>query len=131
MKITISFKQLDHTPSLDDMIRKKSEKIAKYLNGKTEVKWTCFVKNQVHFAEITLLGPDVYYNATASSDNLYKSLDLAVEKIEKQISKKKDKLKNKIHRRRESLQCLDPENAWTDYDEESEGYAQDFFKKVV
>ncbi|MDH5581350.1 MAG: ribosome-associated translation inhibitor RaiA [Bdellovibrionales bacterium] len=131
MKITISFKQLDHTPSLDDMIRKKSEKIAKYLNGKTEVKWTCFVKNQVHFAEITLLGPDVYYNATASSDNLYKSLDLAVEKIEKQISKKKDKLKNKIHRRRDSLQCLEPENAWTDYDEETEGYAQDFFKKVV
>lgn len=131
MKITISFKQLDHTPSLDDMIRKKSEKIAKYLNGKTELKWTCFVKNQVHFAEITLLGPDVYYNATASSDNLYKSLDLAVEKIEKQISKKKDKLKNKIHRRRDSLQCLEPENAWTDYDEETEGYAQDFFKKVV
>jgi putative sigma-54 modulation protein len=130
MKVTISFKQMDHTPSLDDMIRKKSEKIAKYMNGKTELKWTCFVKNQVHFAEISLIGPQIFYNATASSENLYKSLDLAVEKIEKQLSKKKERMKNKLHRRRTDLECLDPENAWTDYDEESEGYSENFFKKV-
>lgn len=132
MKITISFKHLDHTPSLDDMIRKKSEKLEKYMNGKTELKWTCFVKNQVHYAEITLNGPHVFHTATAESENLYKSLDLAIEKIERQINKKIHKMKNKLHRGRDhEIVCLEPEDAWMEYDEESEGYAKDFYKKVI
>jgi len=133
MKITISFKHLEHTPALDDRIKEKSERFRKYMNGKTELKWTCYVKSNVHYAECSMIGPHFEYFSCGSSDTLYKSLDLAIEKLEKQILKKKDKLKNKIHRNvgKDGIVCLEPDDAWSDYEEEEEGYAPNFYKDVI
>lgn len=133
MKVSISFKHLDHTPALDERIMEKSKRLEKYFEGKSDCKWICFVKSGIHYAEISLRGPHYDYFAVGTSDSLYKSLDLALEKIERQICKRKEKIKNKIHRdkKQEGLVCLDPENAWTDYEEESEGYAENFYKKVL
>ncbi len=117
MNLTISFKHLEHTPSLDQKIRSKSEKLEKYFDGKFSVKWTCYVKEKKHYAEIDVSGPRVAYHATADSDNLYKSLDKVIHKIERQLSKKKQIGKNHIHRKPEDLEILDPEDAWADYDE--------------
>ena len=46
---------------------------------------------------------------------------MATKKLEKQVSKQKDKVKNKIHRnhgKKEELVILDVEQAWADYDED-------------
>ena len=119
MKVTITFRHLEHTPSLDERIHEKSEKIAKWLGGKSHVKWNCHVKNGNHYAEIDLIGPHYEYHAKASSDSLYKSMDLVVAKIEKQIQKKKEKLTSKKSKRaHKHMDILDPEAAWTDYDED-------------
>lgn len=99
MKIKVSFKNLEHTPALDEKIHQKTEKLEKYLDGNTEVHWTCRVnEGGLHSADIHLSGPSFQYNASADSDSMYKSLDMAISKIEKQLSRKKDKWKNKIHR---------------------------------
>jgi putative sigma-54 modulation protein len=133
MKLTISFKHLEHTPSLDKRIRKKSKKLEKYLNGEGRVSWTCYVKNNSHCAELVCHGPGFEYFAKGVSENLYKSLDKAISKMEKQIAKKMEKMKDKLHRERNRMRlvCLDPENAWTDYDEEKEGYHPNFYKNVA
>lgn len=99
MNITISFKNLEHTPSLDDRIKEKSQKINKYFKGRTDLAWTCFVKDNKHYAEVKVNGPTFSYHAKAHSDTLYKSLDLVVSKIEKQLQRKKQKMTNKIHRK--------------------------------
>jgi len=114
MKITIAFQHLDHTPSLDERIREKSEKINKYFDGKMNLKWNCYVQDLNHFAEVTLFGPQFEYHAKAHSDNLYKTIDLAVDKIERQIIKRKEKTKNRIHRGHEEPVILDVEQAWGD-----------------
>ncbi len=116
MKITISFLHLEHTQSLDERIREKSEKLAKYCEDKGTMKWHCFVKNGVHYAEATYHNQKFEYHAKASSDSLYKTIDLVIDKLEKQISKKKDKY-NKIHREKTELVVLDPETAWLDRDD--------------
>lgn len=118
MSVTISFIHMDHTPALDERIHEKSEKLFKLVNGTPKVKWTCYVKDLKHYAELNVFGAQVDYHATASSDSLYKTIDLAIEKIERQLVKQKEKRKNKLHRKKEELQILDPENAWTDYDDE-------------
>lgn len=119
MKVTITFRHLDHTPSLDERIQEKSKKLAKYLGGKSHIKWSCYVKEGNHYAEVDLLGPNFSYHATGHSDSLYKTIDLVVSKIEKQVQKKKEKItakKSKSSSR--DLQILEPENAWVDYDED-------------
>ena len=117
MNVTISFKGLDHTESLDNRIREKSSKLEKLLNGKIDIKWTCWVKEGGHHAEVKINGPHFNYHASAVSDSLYKTIDLALAKTTKQITKKKDRWKNHIHDNQE-LEIRDPEQAWLDQDED-------------
>lgn len=100
MKIVSSFKHLEHTPALDQKITEKSQKLKKFFDGNFEVQWTCYVRDDgAHCAEIKLLGPTFEYHANAHADTLYKTLDLVINKIERQVSKKKDKWKNRIKRK--------------------------------
>jgi putative sigma-54 modulation protein len=120
MKVTISFQHLEHTPSLDERIKEKTTKLSKYMEGKTRAKWNCYVEDHEHYAEIDLVGPGCEFHATAKSENLYKSIDLVLHKLEKQIQKKNAKRKNKIPRSKgERPEILDVEAAWLDYDEEN------------
>jgi len=97
MKIKISFKHLEHTPSLDQRIHEKSEKFKKYFQGNTVIHWFCWVHNEEHWAEIKVNGPKFSFVAKGCSDSMYKSLDLAVEKMERQIDRQKDLKRNKMH----------------------------------
>lgn len=99
MKISSSFLHLDHTPALDQKIQDASEKIAKYFEDKGSVKWFCYVQNNEHVAEINILSHHTDFHAKASSNNLYDSINLALEKIKKQAMKQKGKY-NRLHRRR-------------------------------
>lgn len=116
MKLKITFKHLDHTPALDERIREKSEKFEKYFQGNTTVQWFCWVHNDEHWAEIKVHGPKFDFFAKACADNMYKSLDLVVEKMERQIEKQKDQLRNKMHahpyetpKYKEIQKCIDDE----------------------
>ncbi len=122
MKVTITFRHLEHTPSLDERIHEKSERLSKYLGGKSHIKWSCSVKEGIHYAEVEISGPNYSYHATGSSENLYKSFDVVVAKIERQLQKRKDKITSKKSRPgHKDLQIMDPEAAWLDYDEDSIG----------
>jgi putative sigma-54 modulation protein len=98
MKLKISFKHLEHTPALDQRISEKSEHFKKYFHGNITVQWLCWVHNDEHWAEVKIHGPKFDFFAKASADNLYKSLDLVVEKVERQFEKRKDMSRNKIHK---------------------------------
>lgn len=119
MKITTSFLHLEHTPSLDQKIQESSKKLEKYFLDKGNLKWSCFVKNGEHVAEVTYIAPNCEYHASATTEIMYSSIDQAMEKIEKQAKKHKDKL-NKMHRESPDLIILDPDKAWTDRPEFSE-----------
>lgn len=97
MKLKISFKHLKHTPALDERIKEKSEKLEKYFEGNTSVSWVCWVHGDEHWAEIKCHGPKFNFFAKACADNMYKSIDLCVDKMERQFEKQKDIYKNKIH----------------------------------
>ena len=75
------------------------------------------MKEGQHLAEVTLIGPQFEYRASAGSDSLYKTIDLVMEKIEKQLSKRKDKIRNRI-KKTDAPVVLDFQAAWSDYDED-------------
>ena len=103
MKIVSSFKKIDHTESLDHKIKEKSQKFKKFFEGNFEVHWTCYINsNKQHCSEIKIIGPQFEYHASAKADNLYKTFDLVVSKMERQISKKKDKWKARISKKHNS-----------------------------
>ncbi|MBF0206646.1 MAG: ribosome-associated translation inhibitor RaiA [Oligoflexia bacterium] len=97
MKVTMSFKNLEHNRRLDEKIRQKTSRLHKFLDENTEVHWTCHSEEDTDYASIRVTGPSFQCNASGESDNIYKALDLALHKVQKQLSKKKGSLKNRIH----------------------------------
>jgi putative sigma-54 modulation protein len=97
MKVSSSFLHFEHTPALDEKISDASSKMSKFFNDNGTIKWSCYVKNGDHFAEVNYLAAHCEYHASGCSDNMYESIDMALSKIEKQASKQKDKF-NKLHR---------------------------------
>lgn len=121
MEITISFINLEHTPALDKRIREKSKKLDKYFEKNAHVKWSCYVKDNNHYAEVRVSGPNLDYHATAHTDSLYKTLDLTIDKLEKQLAKRKDKMKNKLHRKNIDVEYHNIDEAWAEHDDDDFG----------
>jgi len=119
MKCTISFKHLEHTESLDTRIKEKTEHFCKYFEDAAEAKWICYVKDGLHYGEVTVWGPKFKYHAKSCTDSVYKCIDDALAKVERQLHKKKDIWKHKLHSNNKSnLIILDPEQAWYENDGE-------------
>jgi putative sigma-54 modulation protein len=126
MKIVSNFKHLEHTPAIDQRIQEKSQKLKKYLEGNLEVIWTCSVREDGrHVADVKVLGPSFEYHASAHEENLYKCFDSVINKIERQVQKKKDKWKQNIsHKHQNSIkdhliaQAQWDEQFWEDKEQE-------------
>ncbi len=115
MKVTITFLHLDHTDALDKKIRKKTQKLERLFEKGSSIKWTCYIKGGQHYAELAVSGSSLHHHAIAHTDNLYKTLDIVVDKLYKQVKKHKEKRQNKLHRGRPDLQILGPDEAWGDF----------------
>ncbi|MDD0853428.1 ribosome-associated translation inhibitor RaiA [Halobacteriovorax sp. GB3] len=88
MKYTISFRNLEHTPSLDEMIKQKSEKLKKFLTASAELEWVCWVEDNDQVAELKVHDKKDNFIAKAKSEDLYKTMDLVINKMSNQISHK-------------------------------------------
>lgn len=99
MELKLNFTHMETSPTVESHIREKSERLKKYLDGKLQIEWTCAATRNEHVSSINVTGKDIHYHAVASAESLYKTIDLALEKIERQISKKKEKVTNKHHRK--------------------------------
>lgn len=99
MKLNISYKHLEPLPSIQDRIEKKAKHLKKYFNGSINVNWVCSIDNGMQKSEIHVHADHTDFYASSESRNLYKTFDSAIEKIESQLQKRNDKIKNKIHQR--------------------------------
>ncbi|HLW56641.1 MAG TPA: ribosome-associated translation inhibitor RaiA [Bacteriovoracaceae bacterium] len=85
MNITISFRNMEHTQALDDLIKSKSQKFSKWFSSSADLKWTCWVEGHQHICEVKIMDQNKEHFAKAESDDLYKSIDLVIQKIQNQI----------------------------------------------
>jgi len=98
MEIKISYRHLESTPSIDEKINKKVTKLKKFFSGKMAVEWICSVEGDNHHSVVTVVGDHFTYHASSVEDSLYKTIDGAVSKLERQLEKKSSQIKEKIHK---------------------------------
>ncbi len=119
MKHQISFKHMAHNKiNYEEIIKAETDKIQKYLDSDSQIKWTCSKDGNFFKIELQLFALKFKRYASARSDTFEKTCEMAVVKLVKQLRKKKDRMTNKLHRKQFELVILDPENAWIDYDED-------------
>ncbi|CAI2718475.1 ribosome hibernation-promoting factor, HPF/YfiA family [Nitrospina watsonii] len=95
MKLTVTGRQLKITQAMEDHLHQKLSKALKHIDESADVHVALAVVKHRHFAEITLKEKGVTAHSEAETDDLYQAMDQAVEKIEKQVSKHKEKIKSK------------------------------------
>ncbi|MCK5882191.1 MAG: ribosome-associated translation inhibitor RaiA [Bacteriovoracaceae bacterium] len=97
MEVKISYRQLESQPQIEERISSKASKLKKFFNGKMHVNWTCSKDGDMHHSDATVRGDHFEVHATCSDSNLFKSVDEVADRLEKQIQRKNEQIKEKLH----------------------------------
>ena len=96
MTITIADRKVAVSPELHEYAKMKCEKLDRYFDRESTAHVTFQIERGRHIAEITVKHAGYYFRAQESSNDMYKSIDGAIDSIEKQIQKNKTKLEKKL-----------------------------------
>ena len=92
MNFIISGKNIDVTPGLKDAIEQKLGKLERYFTPETEIIVTLSVEKERQKIEVTIPVKGHIIRSEQSSNDMYVSIDLVEEVIERQLRKYKNKL---------------------------------------
>jgi putative sigma-54 modulation protein len=98
MNIAITFKGFEPSEHLKKYAHRRFEKLKKYVDSKedtTEVQVNLGVEKFRHLAEVTVSGDKINHSATESSEDMYASIDMVLDKLESQLRKLKDRDKDR------------------------------------
>lgn len=98
MKYVIRGNNLEVTDALRNFIEKKLSRLEKYFDTppSAEAHAVLSVQRDEHKVEVTIPLPGLLVRAEESSKDMYASVDLVVEKLERQIRKYKTKVNRKF-----------------------------------
>lgn len=105
MKTEFTFKHFDSSEALVTYTQEKLEKLEKYEFKPVHAHWVFSIQRHECKAEVTIVGPLTQIKATATTRDFYDSVDSALGKLEKQLKKIKDKVKNHHHRQERMAQA--------------------------
>ena len=89
MKVTVIAKNMELTDALKEIVQKKISKLEKYFEKDVEAKATLSVQKNRQIIEVTIPFNGAILRGEESSSDMYKSLDLVEDKLERQIIKKR------------------------------------------
>ena len=96
MRITVYGKNIDVTAGMKSMLEKKMSKLDKYFNPDVEATATMSTQKGKHILEVTIPINGTILRAEEATEDMYASIDLAVDKLEGQLRKHKTKLEKKM-----------------------------------
>jgi putative sigma-54 modulation protein len=100
MQMNITFRHIDPIESLKAYAQEKVERVNKYLDRATEANVVLSLERHLHHAEIRIQSGTWLLRGREKSEDMYASIDLAMDKIERQLKRYKEKLKGHHGRER-------------------------------
>ena len=91
MKVHITSRHQKLTEGLRGHIEDKIQRVERYLGKIKEAHVVLNFEKKVHTCEVTLSAKNVKLSAKATSLDMYQSIDAAIQRLEKQAHKNKDK----------------------------------------
>lgn len=94
MQVNTSFRHMDASPALKVYAEEKIERvIRKYIRDNFDAQVTLSVEKFRHQVDILLSYKGLSIKCDGTSEDMYASLDLALDKLERQVRRYKDKLR--------------------------------------
>ncbi|MBZ4415216.1 ribosome hibernation-promoting factor, HPF/YfiA family [Myxococcus sp. RHSTA-1-4] len=111
MQFNITFRQFGASDSLKEYAREKVERVNRLLDRAGEAHVVLYLERHLHHADITIHSGAWVLRGREKSDDMYASIDLAMDKIERQLRRYRDKLKThhgreRVHHRQDLMNQL-------------------------
>lgn len=91
MQISVTFRHVDSSAALKDYAVRKLSKMDKYLDTPLEANVVLAIEKFRHQADITVTGDGLKIKGREETGDMYSAIDLAMEKIEKQLKRFREK----------------------------------------
>lgn len=92
MNVSISGRHMEMTDGIRDHVESGLDKIKQHFDRVIDVKVVLSVEKRRHMAEINLHANGLQINAKEESDDMYLSIDSAIQKIDRQVTKHKERI---------------------------------------
>ncbi|MEJ2656253.1 MAG: ribosome-associated translation inhibitor RaiA [Desulfobacterales bacterium] len=93
MQTSVTFKNIDPSENLKAYVGEKLDRFDKYLYNPAEANVVLSVEKFRHMAEINIIGDRLNIYGKEVTDDMYSAIDIALDKLEKQIKKNKQKIR--------------------------------------
>ena len=97
MRVTVTGKNIEITNALKNVVEKKLDKLDKYFSPNVEAHATLSVQKNRQIIEVTIPFNGVILRGEEATDDMYASIDLVLDKLERQIKKQKTKLQKRMY----------------------------------
>lgn len=92
MSVNVKGRNIEVTPALREYVEKKIAKVTKQFKTVGDISAVLKVEKGNHIVEITVPASGILLRAQENTKDMYSSIDLVVEKIERQVHKYKTRL---------------------------------------
>lgn len=93
MQVSVTFRHLEPSDSLKNFAREKVEKVKKFLDHASEAQVILSIEKHLHHAEILVHSGPFFLRGKDKSDDMYASIGLAMEKVERQVKRYKERMR--------------------------------------
>ncbi|MBW1692809.1 MAG: ribosome-associated translation inhibitor RaiA [Deltaproteobacteria bacterium] len=93
MQTSVTFKNIEPSEHLKSYVGDKLNRFDKYLYNPAEANVVLSVEKFRHMAEINITGDRLNINGKEETDDMYSAIDMVLDKLEKQIKKNKQKIR--------------------------------------
>ncbi|HQR04520.1 MAG: ribosome-associated translation inhibitor RaiA [Proteobacteria bacterium] len=104
MNLKITGHHVEVTPSINDYVTGKLDRVIRHFDHVTSVQVILSVEKLRQKSEITLhvKGRDIHADAT--EDDLYAAIDAVIDKLDRQVVKHKEKITDHAHEKRQAIE---------------------------
>jgi putative sigma-54 modulation protein len=94
MQISVTFRHVESSEALKDYAIRKLSKMDKYIDSPMEANVVLGIEKFRHQADITVTGDGLKIKGREETGDMYSAIDLAMEKIEKQLKRFRERPRN-------------------------------------
>jgi putative sigma-54 modulation protein len=95
MQTSVTFKNLDPSETLKSYVTDKLNRFDRLLDNPAEANVVLSVEKFRHIAEINIAGDRLTINGKEQTVDMYSAIDMVLDKLEKQIKKNKQKIRER------------------------------------
>lgn len=89
MQISMTFRHMDATDAIKQLVEDKVTRVKKFLQGPIEANVVLSVERYLQACDVTIISGGRTYKGHEETDDMYTSIDKVMDKIERQIDKSK------------------------------------------